>query len=142
MQSEITELLNNEHWIIFSAQNPDAKKLDDAQNEILHQDLIRRLDHQGRKYEEVYGRYSGNKEKGVFLQTLVPADRQIAASFARHYGQESVLTSEGLVYQDGSLHPTKGIVFPLSEPEDNFSLLRSTYFYCDIDFDRKVQKPQ
>ena len=142
MQSEITDLLNNDYWIIFSAQNPDAKKLSDVQNEILHQDLIRKLADQGRKYEEIYGRYAGNTEKGVFLKTLVPVDRQIASSFARQYGQESVLTAEGLVYQDGSLHPSKGIVILLSEPEDNFSLLRSTYFYSDIDFARKVQEPQ
>lgn len=138
MHIDIPNLLKNPNWIILTNQNPDGKKLSSFQNAVLFQDLIRKLQHEGIKFEIIYGMYKGIKEEAVFLQGFAPVSRKLAAEYAKMYGQECVLTADGLVYQDGSSNPAIAMVLPHSEPEDNFSLLQSTYFNIEIDTTTRV----
>ena len=137
INTEILDLLKSPNWIIFTNQNPDGKKLSDAKNARLYQDLLKAYRSEQLPFESVHGRYNGNYEDGIILFTPIPVTRDNAAATARLYGQESVLTYEGLVYQDGSLHPVIDWSFPATEPEDNYTLLRSTYFRANINFDEK-----
>lgn len=136
--TEILDLLKSPNWVVFSAQNPDAKKLSDVNNASLHRQLVELYRNAGIPFETVVGRYNGNYEDGVIVFTPCAVTREQAAELAKNYGQESVLTHEGLVYQDGSCNPVIDWSFPSTEPEDNYTLLRSTYFRANIDFENKI----
>jgi Protein of unknown function (DUF3293) len=138
INSEILDLLKSPNWLILSAQNPDAKKLSDVENASLHRQLVEEYRRAGIPFETVVGRYNGHYEDGIIIFTPTPVSRSIAAEVAKQYGQESVLTHEGLVYQDGSCHPVIDWSFPCAEPEDNYTLFRSTYFRANIDFEKKI----
>jgi hypothetical protein len=135
--AEILDILKSRNWIIFTNQNPDGKKLSDKENSSLHRQLVQAYREEGLKFETVVGRYNGNYEDGIILFTPIAVARENAAATARQYGQECVLTAEGLIYQDGSVHPVIDWVFPATEPEDNYTLFRSTYFRAEINFDVK-----
>jgi hypothetical protein len=138
INSDILKLLKGRYWVIFTNQNPDAKKLSEVENASLYRQLVQSYRDAKLPFETVVGRYNGNYEDGIILFTLKEVTRQDAADLAKLYGQESVLTYEGLVYQDGSCNPVIDWVFPCSEPEDNYTLLRSTYFRADIDWSKKI----
>jgi len=133
---DLLKLLKSPSWVIFTAQNPDAQKLDPVTNGRLHRELIQKLQEAKLHFEVVFGRYNGHEEDAVIWFTDKPVTREIAADISKQYGQESVLTSEGLVYQDGSYSPVEAWTFPHAEPEDNYTLFRSTYFSADISCDR------
>ena len=134
----LEKILKTPTWVIFTAENPDNKHLTEVENACLRVQLKRNLTILGCDFEEVFGKYDGKQENGVILYPVAEVTRQLAAQIARHYGQESVLTNEGLVYQDGSCHPVIDWVFPLTEPEDNYTLFRSTYFRANINFEEKI----
>jgi len=134
----IRDILRSPDWVIFTAQNPDNKQLSELNNAALHQQLLRTLKVHSVPFNEVHGRYSGKDEVGVIIFPREKVTRSLAAELAKFYGQESVLTCEGLVYQDGSCHPVTEWVFPNSEPEDNYTLWKSTYFYGEINFNEKI----
>lgn len=133
----IRDILWSPDWVIFTAQNPDNKQLSELNNAALHQQLLRTLKVHSVPFNEVHGRYSGKDEVGVIIFPREKVTRSLAAELAKFYGQESVLTCEGLIYQDGSVHPVIDWVFPATEPEDNYTLFRSTYFRAEINFDVK-----
>ena len=137
--STIHKLLDpREGWVIFTAQNPDGKKVSDERNADLHNHPIQDLDLLRCSYDIVHGCYNGNNETSVIIWLTEPASRVFAASLAKKYYQESVLTPEGLVYQDGTCNPTTEIAFPYATPEDNYSILGSTIFQCRINFEKKI----
>ena len=138
INAEILDILKSRNWIIFTNQNPGGKKLSDKENSSLHRQLVQAYRERGLKFETVVGRYNGNYEDGIILFTPIAVTRENAAATARLYGQESVLTHEGLVYQDESCHPITGWSFPLTEPDDNFTLIDSTYVRANINFDEKI----
>ena len=138
INAEILDILKSPDWVIFTAQNPDNKQLSELNNAALHQQLLRTLKVHSVPFNEVHGRYSGKDEVGVIIFPREKVTRSLAAELAKFYGQESVLTHEGLVYQDWSCHPITGWSFPLTEPDDNFTLIDSTYVRANINFDEKI----
>jgi len=135
--SILAEVLKSPTWVIFTAENPDNKQLTEVENASLRVQLKRNLNILGCDYEEIYGKYCGKEERPVILYPAAQVTRHLAASLAHYYGQESVLTHEGLVYQDGSCNPVISWIFSLTEPEDNYTLIRSTYVTANIKFDEK-----
>ena len=134
----IEKTLKSPTWVIFTAENPDNKQLSEIENASLRVQLKRSLNIHGCNYREIFGKYDGKSERPVILYPAVEVTRHLAASLAHYYGQESVLTHEGLVYQDGSFHPVTGWSFPLTEPDDNFTLIDSTYVRANLNFDEKI----
>lgn len=141
INTEILDLLKSPNWVIFTTQNPTNLCFVTARkNAALYWELIEELQNSPYRntFESVHGRYNGKYEDAVLVRSLNPITRQEAASIAKRYHQESVLTCEGLVYQNGSCHPIIDWSFPATEPEDNYTLLRSTYFRANIDFEKKI----
>jgi hypothetical protein len=134
----LEKTLKSPTWVIFTAENPDNKQLSEIENASLRVQLKRNLNTHGCNYQAIFGKYDGKSERPVILYPAVEVTRDLAASIARYYGQECVLTHEGLVYQDGSCHPVTGWGFPLTEPDDNFTLIDSTYVRAEINFDEKI----
>ena len=139
MKSRIVDILDAHNWVIFTSENPNGEKLSFKENEHLYNNLLIQLREDGSVFEEIFGHYNGNNEHSVIVFTEMPVTREFAADIAKEYQQECVLTKEGFVYQDGSLNPSLGITFPLTVPEDNYSIMRSTYFTVRIDFDTIIK---
>jgi len=139
MKSQIVDILDSPNWVIFTSENPNGEKLSFKENEHLYNNLLSQLKEDGSVFEEIFGHYNGNNERSVIVFTGMPVTREFASDIAKEYQQECVLTKDGFVYQDGSLNPSRGISYPLSTPEDNYSIMRSTYFTVDIDFDTLIK---
>jgi len=133
----IKDLLNDPYWIIFSVQNPVRTKMSAVANDHAHRVLITTLSLGLHKFAETKGHYAGKSELGVFLKTN-QYKRIVARAIAIAYRQESVLTHEGLVYQDGSCHPATGITIHPSRPSGDYTEINGIYFSVDIDFSKKI----
>jgi hypothetical protein len=130
-------------WAIYTANNPNSQKLSEEKNAKLNIGLMNDIHKSGLEYIPVSGRYGKNDEQGfmVFDPTMT-ADR--ASEIAKKYDQESVLTKDGLVYQDGSIAPSRGIIIFDKKPEDDFTTISTPngdiYFYSDIRFAPKSEE--
>ena len=112
-------LLGKTHWAILTAANPRGQRLSDEDNDArmdcLREDLALSCD----AILHANGRYGGQDEP-CFVALGI--NQSVALDFAKWYGQESILTREGLVFTDGSptIRPT-GIVVHDEAPADDFT---------------------
>jgi hypothetical protein len=139
---DLTTLSENPNWVIFTAQNPTnydfvTKKI----NSDLHEELIEELNNSPYRHTfiETFGYFTRKPELGVLVWSNEPVTRDNAANIAKRYNQECVLTRDGLVYQDRSCHPLIDISYPLTEPEDNYTLIGSIYIQANIDFETTIR---
>ena len=133
---DISGLLGRGDWSIMTAENPDAVQLSPEENAQRLEALREDLRAMGLKFREVKGKY-GNEENSLAISGIT---RQQAVELGVKYGQESVLTRDGLVYQDGSVNPATGVSEVGAEQEDFYSTLENgTRFAVDINFDERVQ---
>lgn len=96
--------------------------------------LSQRLEREGSPFVELEGKYKGT-DQGPSV--LVLTDSANALKLARQFGQESILTSDGLVYTDGRPNtPTTGYVIgPEALKSDFYSVLpNGTPFSAHLDF--------
>lgn len=137
-KGKIKDLLDKKDWVIMTAENPNAEKMSDAQNASRMKSLMADLDAIGAKYTPVDGKY-GNEEKSLAITGVT--EKQ-AIELGKKYGQESVLTNKGLVYQDGSYSPATGITELNQKPDDFYSVVNGQVFQVDIDFDQRIEAPK
>jgi hypothetical protein len=138
---DIKTLATNPNWVIFTAQNPTNRSFTTAlKNRRLHLDLVEELENGPYRHTfiEVHGSYAGKQEQAVLVWSNTPIDRKQAASIARHHNQECVLTADGLTYQNGNLRPVIDVSYPLTQPEDNYTLIGSHYVRFNINFEDVV----
>lgn len=101
----VKDILKKKDWMILTASNPGAQVVSDAENAAANDRLRQDLVNRGLKFDEVFGRYQGDdKEAPSFLVYDVPEN--LALEMARTYGQDSVLTRDGLIYRNGSKNPS------------------------------------
>lgn len=128
-------------WAILTATQEKHGSPDDARNVAANEALQAELQKRGLPHAVVAGSYKGVDQGKNFLVTGV--SEKTAQALGKKYGQESVLTNRGYVYQDGSVHPLdhkNTIVGPAAEEQDGYSVLPDgTPFSAGIDFSKKVQ---
>lgn len=102
-------LLGKDGWAILTAANPNSTTQSDAENEAANAKLRNDLESKGLKYEVVQGMYS---EEGVEIESYLVygVGQEAANQLGNQYGQESVLTREGLVYADGAVTPVNKLM--------------------------------
>lgn len=105
---DVKNILNRKNWVILTATNPNATEQTPEQNAVAQNKLKLELDAQGLKYESVYGMYAGDQSEVESL-IVYGVKPDMALGLGRKYGQDSVLTSQGLVYRDGSFRPAAGV---------------------------------
>lgn len=136
---DLKQTLKKKSWGIVTASNPNATEASPDENieynKIAKQWLIDR----GYEVQDVEGSYDGMYETGFFVPDLNIDD---AIEFAREFNQESVATSKGLVYQDGSYNPrVKGETVG-GEFDGNFSTMKlpegKVNFQVNYDFDNRI----
>ena len=112
-------LLGKTHWAILTAANPRGQQLSDEDNaarmDCLREDLALSCG----AILHANGRYGGQDEPCFVVLNIA---QSVALDFAKWYGQESILTRQGLVFTDGSptIEPT-GIVVHDEAPADDFT---------------------
>lgn len=127
-------LLDRGDWAVMTAENPNAQQLGEEENAARNEQLREDLRAMGLSFREVKGKY-GNDENSIAISGIT---REQAMELGAKYGQESVLTRDGLVYADGTVNPARGVSRVGEEQEDFFSTLDDgTRFAVDIDFDQR-----
>lgn len=133
-------------WAVISASKGKSRHEDSANNAALWAELVT-LDNGFYKssIRETRGVYKGQSEDS-FLVLGLPLDKAIY--LGELFGQESVLTNQGLVFTNGE---QKGTIFPLKRirtfpiDPDNCSITIDedgieTRWSADIDFEHATQE--
>ena len=136
-EADIKDLPKRTNWAILSPENPNAEKLPEVENAPLRAAFEDDLKARGIPYEPIRGSY-GSPEKSYFLPDISEAD---ALALGQKYGQQSVISPKGLVFQDGSYNALKDeVTIYDSEPEDFYSVGPGGIFSLQFDFDTKLDK--
>ena len=131
-------------WAVLTATQEAKGSASDEANVKANQDLEAELQKRGIAYQPVKGSYQGVDQGANFL---IFADEAVAKELGSKYGQESVLTTKGLVYTDGSgkLVPAvhkNDIVGDEARKEDFYSELPDgTAFSLGLSFDEAPAEP-
>lgn len=137
----VKDILRKEGWTILTAENPNSEQLTSEENAARMADLFADLTSRGLEHQRVEGFYD-RPENSVLVTGISQED---AVALGRKYGQESVLTREGLVYKDGSITPTTGEVNVFdTAPENYYSTIQFpdgavSRFSVELDFDTRIQ---
>jgi len=128
----IKDVLGASQWSILTAENPMGVQGTQEENAKANSDLSARLDQLGLEHFQIKGKY-GNIENPYVTLGVTPEQ---ALALGKEFNQESVLTRQGLVYQDGSVTPATGVTVHATEPSDFYSTLPDgTHFTIDLNFD-------
>jgi hypothetical protein len=135
--NKVKNLLAKTDWAILTAENPNAQQLSVEENAQRNADLRADLEAMGAKFVEVEGKYGGNVENSVAITGIT---REQANELGIKYGQQSVLTRDGLVYPDGTVNPAKSVTVHAKAPSDFYSTIPSTgaTFAVEIDFGKTL----
>ena len=130
-------LLAKDGWAILTAADPGATKQSEEQNAAANALLRQDLDDIGLEYTEAVGKYGDTQSS--FIVVGIP--ERVAQALGNKYGQESILTRKGLIYQDGSITPATGVEVFDTAPEDFYTEVPGTgaFFSVALDFDTRVQ---
>lgn len=131
----VGSLVNRKNWAVLTAANPDGKAQDDSKNLEANKALQKELADRGLAFEVVKGRYPGDKtEMESYL--VYGIDQKAANELGNKYGQDSVLTREGLVYKNGKVTPVKAV--GKGKPDGYTKVIRTgARFAFDMDWDRE-----
>ncbi len=131
--NRVESLLDKTGWVLLTAENPMGEQASAEENAAANARLVADLEAAGLKYQSVVGRYGGNPESSFFV---VGVSSEQALELGRKYNQDSVLTREGFVYQDGSVRPARGVESYNERPDDYFTEVPETgaMFQVDIDW--------
>ncbi len=135
-----TTPLKSSRYAILTAENPMAKVVSPEVNLEKNNLLVEELRARGYDPIPVTGHYGGNPEHSFIVAGLPP---EMAIELGKKYGQESVLTKQGLIYGDGTVNPadTSKINFS-SKQEDFYSEMQfgkdKVKFSIPINFDERI----
>ena len=109
---------------VLTAANP-GKTLTDAENEPLMEALRKELDEAGIVYSEGSGHYFGD-EPTIFIESLTEAE---SVYLGVKFGQESVLTPNGLLHTTGKgvgfMNPSTRKVLPRAGEKESYTKLKT-----------------
>lgn len=122
---KVSELPKKTGWAIFSAENPNARRLSPEENAKRTAALWDELENLGYEAKPALGKY-GNEENSFAVVGITPEE---ALELGRRYGQESVLTPLGLLYADGRTQALTGEVqVHATPPADFYTKVGDSYF--------------
>ena len=142
-KDEVERIIKEENFGIITGENPMGTPTVSSANSKLNEKAVKWLESRGYEVAPVTGKY-GQTENSFFVPGLTVVD---AVEFARALNQDSVVTNEGIVYQDGRMNPrTMDDSFDVdssSPTEDFVSAIRTEDgnvmgFKVGIDLETKV----
>lgn len=139
-EKSLSAALKKPGWAIITATQEAKGEATHPDNIAANEDLAAHLKEQGYTFSPVSGAYNGIDQGKSFLVTGISP--QEALSLGKKYGQESVLTPQGYVYQDGSIAPAvheNTVTGPEAEKQSGWSKVEGgPAFSMGIDFDNKT----
>ena len=145
---QVDEVLTNGKFGILTGQNPMGQPVPDAVNNKLNAKAKKWLKSKGYSFFDVAGKY-GQTEGSLLVPDLSTED---AIEFAKEFNQESVVTNDGLVYQDGSMNPRvkeeDSFTVDVSKPDTDFaSAIKLSDgsvkgFSLGLNFDETINTPK
>ncbi len=137
--ANIAGILGKNKWAFLTAENPRGVQATPEENAARMDELRTTLKAQGIEFIEVKGKY-GQDENSVLVLGI---EGQQALELGKLFDQDSVLTRDGLIYQDGSVNPARKVTKFDTTPEDYYTTLPDgTKFQIDIDFDQRLSLPK
>lgn len=100
-KDEVERIIKEENFGIITGENPMGTPTVSSANSKLNDKAVKWLESRGYEVAPVTGKY-GQTENSFFVPGLTVAD---AVEFAKAFNQDSVVTNEGIVYQDGRMNP-------------------------------------
>ena len=139
-KESLPDMLKNEDYAILTAENPANKKLSPTENAQRNLALEEYMDAEGIEYHKVKGQYD-NKAENSFIVTGITQEQ--ALKLGKRFEQESVITKEGMAFQDGKLLPAKHENLKIDPTiKDNFTVAniggKEVKFAMDFDWDNPV----
>ena len=95
------DYLDNGSWGMMTGANPMGQKYTDIQNSRALRRAVDFLKDLGYQVDYIDGKY-GHTEESLFVPGIT---REDALKFAKAFNQDSVLTEEGMIFQDNSIYP-------------------------------------
>lgn len=143
-EDKLGKALTRPGWTILTATEEKKGPGTAEVNELANQKLADQLTELGYDFLPVEGSYKGVPQGMNFLVTgISPQD---ALALGKQHNQESVLVPQGLLYQDGSVHPVdsdKTVIGPDAAKKDFYSKIAGgPDFSMGIDFDKKIAPEQ
>ena len=130
-------------WAVITGTREADGPYTSDKNVAANNKLRDRLTKDGVRFEEVSGAYQGTPQGTSFL---IFAPESYALRQGKAFGQESILTRDGLVYSDGSdrLVPARGVVIGDEALNSDFysTLPGGTSFSVDLDFDAEGDRSE
>lgn len=133
--------LKTKQWAILTASNPNNQALSPEANAARNAKLTEDLEAQGYEAIPIKEKYGGNDKVSFLVPNLTSRK---AFELGHKYGQESILTPEGLLYNDGTVNPAdlSNVVFD-NDAVDNYNVIQTltgpVKFQIPIDFNTKTQ---
>lgn len=133
-KDNIGNILSKNNWSIMTAENPGlGVSLSAEENAKRNAELKAELEAAGFTVIPVDGVYDRPDEKS-FLVLGITEDE--ALSYGKKYGQDSVLTREGFLYQDGTFTMALGVTVHDTAPEQYYTTLPDGgMFTIDMEMD-------
>jgi len=127
-------------YAILTAENPNAQAATPEANKAANAAMFEQLRQDGYEPIPVEGHYGGLPENRFIVPNMSDAE---ALAYGKQYGQQSVLTPKGLVYQDGSINPSDKTKIDFSGKQEDFYTKiniagKPVKFSIPIDFDTKI----
>lgn len=135
----VKDLLEHDDWAVLTASDPNATKTSDADNAIANKLLEDDLRSMGVDFLPAVGKYGDVQDSYV----ITGITREQATMLGQRYGQESVLTRDGLVYSDARPDtPATGVTTFDTPPDDFYTEVPSTgaKFSLDLQFSSKREE--
>jgi len=140
----IGNILRRGNWAVITAENPQGKTLTPEENAARQVALKAELDRLGVEYEQIEGKYVEDGQEEIaplehpFL--VLGMGTNDALALGNKFGRDSVLTREGVVYSDGTVHRAGSVTEHAVEPRNYWSRVPSTgaTFTANLDFSKKV----
>jgi ADP-Ribosyltransferase in polyvalent proteins len=134
----VGNILTKDNWVILTPNDPNNTPTPED-NPRLQAEFVAELKAQGTEYLPVVGKYGSIADSFILFNT--PPEQ--ALELGRKWNQESVLTRDGFVYQDGSRQVATGVTVHRTAPEDYYTTVTlpdgtETIFTVDIDFSQRV----
>ena len=137
--ANIEGILGKNKWAFLTAENPRGVQATPEENAARMDELRTTLKAQGIEFIEVKGKYGQDENSVLVLGIEGPQ----ALELGKLFDQDSVLTRDGLIYQDGSVNPARKVTKFDTTPEDFYTTLPDgTKFQIDIDFDQRLSLPK
>lgn len=139
-------ILNKDGWAILAAANPPGETRTAEENAAANDRLRADLDALGVDYVDANGKY-GSEEPSLVVVGISKAQAQ---ELGEKYGQDSILTREGLVYGSankefgyGAVTPAQGVEVYSERPEDLYTDIPAlgTLFSVDLAFGEEIAAP-